>query len=75
MVHVWVGKLSLEAAVRSERIGIIGPRQLRELLRRWFLYSPIHMNTLSNPLLTAPSSDQNKVFSEFESSTRNLKRF
>ena len=46
MVHVWVGKLSLEAAVRSERIEIIGPRQLRELLRRWFLYSPIHMNTL-----------------------------
>jgi hypothetical protein len=62
MVHVWVGKLSLEAAMRSERIEIIGSRQLRELLRRWFLYSPIHMNTLSNPLLTAPSSDQTRSF-------------
>ena len=62
MVHVWVGKLSLEAAVRSERIEIIGPRQLRELLRRWFLYSPIHMDTLSNPLLTTPVSDKTRSF-------------
>ena len=28
MVHVWVGKMSIESAVRSERMEIIGPRQL-----------------------------------------------
>jgi hypothetical protein len=50
IVHVWVGKLPLEAAVRSERIEIIGARQFRELLGRWFLYSPINMNSLSSPL-------------------------
>jgi DNA-binding HxlR family transcriptional regulator len=58
MVHVWVGKLSLEAAIRSERIEIIGARQFRELLGRWFLYSPINMNSLSNPLLTTSLSNR-----------------
>jgi DNA-binding HxlR family transcriptional regulator len=53
MVHIWVGKLSLEAATRSERIEIIGQRRLREQLRSWFLYSPINMNSLSSPLLRA----------------------
>jgi hypothetical protein len=51
MVHVWVGKLSLESAIRSDRIEVIGPRQLRDRLRAWFLFSPINMNSLSNPLL------------------------
>jgi DNA-binding HxlR family transcriptional regulator len=58
IVHVWVSKLPLEAAVRSERIEIIGARQFRELLGRWFLYSPINMNSLSSPLLTTPLSNK-----------------
>src|SRR5262249_43593097 len=41
MVHVWVGKLSLESAVRSDKIEIIGPRNLRSLLGTWLLFSPI----------------------------------
>jgi DNA-binding HxlR family transcriptional regulator len=51
MVHVWVGKLSLDSAIRSDRIEVIGPRQLRDRLRAWFLYSPINMKSLSNPLV------------------------
>ena len=47
MVHVWVGKLSLAAAIRSGGIEVIGPRSLRDRLGKWFLYSPINMNTLS----------------------------
>jgi DNA-binding HxlR family transcriptional regulator len=54
MVHVWVGKLSLDAAIRSDRIEVIGPRPLRDRLRAWFLFSPINMNSLSNPLLPSP---------------------
>jgi hypothetical protein len=55
MVHVWVGKLSLDLAVRSERIEVIGPRELRQKLRVWFLYSPINMNSISNPhLMSVP---------------------
>ena len=47
MVHVWVGKLSLAAALRSGGIEVIGPRSLRDRLGKWFLYSPINVNTLS----------------------------
>ena len=47
MVHIWVAKLTLEAAVRSDRMEIVGPRALRDHLRAWFLLSPINMNTLS----------------------------
>ena len=53
MVHVWVGKLSLETAVRSEHIEVIGPRELRQKLRVWFLYSPINRHSISNPHLTS----------------------
>jgi DNA-binding HxlR family transcriptional regulator len=53
MVHVWVGKLSLAAAIRSGRMEIIGPRNLRDRVGHWFLYSPINVNTLSN---AAPGS-------------------
>jgi DNA-binding HxlR family transcriptional regulator len=60
MVHVWVGKMSLESAVRSERMEIIGPRQLCKLVRSWLLYSPINMNHLSNPLLTSRSGTENR---------------
>ena len=48
MVSVWVGKLSLAAAIRSEHIEITGPRALRDRLAKWFLYSPINVNSLSN---------------------------
>jgi DNA-binding HxlR family transcriptional regulator len=49
MISVWVGKLSLAAAIRAERIEIIGPRALRDRLAKWFLYSPINVNSLSSP--------------------------
>jgi DNA-binding HxlR family transcriptional regulator len=58
MVHIWVGKSSLESAVRAERMEIIGPRQLCKQLRSWFLYSPINVNHLSNPLLKPPSENR-----------------
>ena len=58
MVHVWVGKLALDKAISSERIEVIGPRQLRNRLRAWFLYSPINMNGLSNPLATSAPTDE-----------------
>jgi DNA-binding HxlR family transcriptional regulator len=49
MVHVWVGKLSLEAAIRSDKLEVIGPRALSNRLRSWLLLSPINMNSLSVP--------------------------
>src|SRR5262245_50267107 len=54
MVRVWVGKLALGKAISSERMEVIGPRQLRDRLGAWFLYSPINMNGLSSPLLPSP---------------------
>ena len=48
MVHVWVGKLALKQAISSDRIEVIGPRELRNRLAAWFLYSPINMNGLTN---------------------------
>jgi DNA-binding HxlR family transcriptional regulator len=60
MVHVWVGKLALGKAISSERMEVIGPRQLRDRLGAWFLYSPINMNGLSNPLLLAPPEKNEK---------------
>jgi DNA-binding HxlR family transcriptional regulator len=54
MVHVWVGKLALNKAISSEMMEVTGPRQLRELLKAWFLYSPINMNALSVSSLTVP---------------------
>ena len=44
MITVWFGKLTWEAAVRSGRVEVIGPRQLRERLRSWFLLSPINLS-------------------------------
>jgi hypothetical protein len=41
MIAVWFGKLAWDAGVRSGKIEVIGPRQLRERLRSWFLLSPI----------------------------------
>jgi DNA-binding HxlR family transcriptional regulator len=53
MVHVWVGKLALDKAISSELMEVIGPRQLRDRLATWFLYSPINMNGLAHPPLTS----------------------
>ena len=57
MVHVWVGKLALSKAISSERMEVSGPRALRDRLGAWFLYSPINMNRLSNPL---PSAEERR---------------
>ena len=62
MIHIWVGKLSLESAVRCDRIEIIGPRHLRGRLRSWLLLSPINMNSLSIPRPSS-SPDQRQVAS------------
>jgi len=49
MIHVWVGKQSLESAVCSDKIEIIGPRNLCSRLRHWLLLSPINMKNLAPP--------------------------
>lgn len=54
VVHVWVGKLSLAAAIRSDRMEIIGPRALRDRVGDWFLYSPINVNTLPKSVPPSP---------------------
>jgi DNA-binding HxlR family transcriptional regulator len=43
MIAIWFGKLAWEAAVRSERVEVIGSRQLRARLHSWFLLSPIRV--------------------------------
>ena len=50
MILVWFGKLSLDAAVRSDRMDIAGPRQLRDRLVNWFLLSPITMPAIKKRL-------------------------
>jgi DNA-binding HxlR family transcriptional regulator len=45
MIAVWFGKLTWEAGVRCGRIEVIGPRQLQERLRSWFLLSPIRVKS------------------------------
>jgi DNA-binding HxlR family transcriptional regulator len=49
MIAVWFGKLAWDAGVRLEKIEVIGPRQLRERLRSWFLLSPIAMKSHAVP--------------------------
>lgn len=60
MVHVWVGKLALSKAISSERIEVIGPRQLRDRLGSWFLYSPINMSGLANPPVSPSAKSTEK---------------
>ncbi len=43
MIAVWFGSLAWDAGVRSGRIEVIGPRDLRERLRDWLLLSPIRL--------------------------------
>ncbi len=50
MIAIWFGKLTLDAAVRADRVELIGPRQLRDRLRSWLLLSPV-------ALKGGPSSD------------------
>ena len=63
MIHVWVGKLSLESAVRCDKIEIIGPRSLRSRLRSWLLLSPINMNSLSIPRPSSHAEPKRRVSS------------
>jgi len=41
MIAIWFGKLTLDAAVRADRVELIGPRQLCDRLRSWLLLSPV----------------------------------
>lgn len=41
MVTIWFGKLTWQAAIRSGRVEVTGPRRLRDRLRSWFLLSPL----------------------------------
>jgi hypothetical protein len=43
MIAIWFGKLAWDAGGRSGKIEVIGPRQLRECLRSWFLLSAIRV--------------------------------
>ena len=45
MIAIWFGKLAWDAGVRSGRVEVIGPRELRERLSRWFLLSPIRVKS------------------------------
>lgn len=45
MIAIWFGRLAWDAGVRSGRIEVIGPRELRERLSRWFLLSPISVKS------------------------------
>jgi DNA-binding HxlR family transcriptional regulator len=53
MVLLWFGKLSFIKAIRSDRIEIIGPRRLRDLLERWLLLSPINMRRIGKRIASA----------------------
>jgi hypothetical protein len=55
-----VGKLALSKAISSERIEVIGPRQLRDRLGSWFLYSPINMSGLANPPVSPSAKSTEK---------------
>lgn len=43
MIAIWFGRLTWRAAVASGRVEVVGPRELRERLRSWFLLSPIRV--------------------------------
>jgi DNA-binding HxlR family transcriptional regulator len=58
MIRIWFAKLTLEEAVRSDRMQIDGPRKLRNCLRSWFLLSPINMNTLPNVSQVSPTANR-----------------
>jgi hypothetical protein len=41
MIAVWFGRVTWDVGVRTGNIEVIGPRELRDRLRSWFLLSPI----------------------------------
>ena len=45
MIAVWFGKLTWDAGVRGGQIEVMGPRELRERLRSWFLLSAIRVQS------------------------------
>ena len=45
MIDIWFGKLGWDAGVRSGRVEVIGPRELRDRLRSWLLLSPIRVKS------------------------------
>ncbi|MBM0205641.1 helix-turn-helix transcriptional regulator [Micromonospora sp. STR1s_5] len=47
MIQIWFARLSLEAALRADRLEVEGPKGAPTQLRSWFLLSPINMATLS----------------------------
>jgi len=60
MIRIWFAKLTLEEAVRSDRMEIAGPRELRNRLRFWFLLSAINMNTLSHVSHISPPANKER---------------
>jgi hypothetical protein len=41
LTHVWMGDLSVDEALRAERIDLQGERSLRDSFRSWFALSPL----------------------------------
>jgi HxlR-like helix-turn-helix len=50
MIAIWFGRLTWDAGVRSGKVEVTGPRQLRDRLPRWFLLSPIAPKRVGVPL-------------------------
>lgn len=58
MIRIWFAKLTLEEAVRADRMEIDGPRELRNRLRSWLLLSPINVRTLSHGSHAPPPANK-----------------
>jgi hypothetical protein len=58
MIRIWFAKLTLDSAIRSEAMEVIGSKQLQARLTAWFLLSPINMNTLTRRSPVPPSGDK-----------------
>jgi DNA-binding HxlR family transcriptional regulator len=58
MIAIWFGKLTWDAAVRSGKVEVTGPRQLRERLRSWFLLSPIQAKSHAVSRIATPATPQ-----------------
>lgn len=53
MLAIWFGRLPLNAAIRSERVEVTGPRALRERLGSWLLLSPVTVKPQSERAVAA----------------------
>ncbi len=58
MIAIWFGKLTWDAGVRSGKVEVTGPRQLRERLRSWFLLSPIQAKSHAVSRIATPATPQ-----------------